>query len=88
MAGTVGKHLLAPLAAKGVQPLAAELQQLIALRVAQLLPADQPVAALLHLRDAVAREHPAHHPLPRIRRAMSSAGAGLRRPSSSMSISG
>ncbi len=55
MAGTVREHLLAPLAAEGVQPLAAELQQLIALRVAQFLTADQPVTALLHLGDAVAR---------------------------------
>ena len=29
--------------------------------------ADQPIATLLHLRDAVAIEHPAHHPLDALR---------------------
>jgi hypothetical protein len=45
-----------------VQPLAAPLQQRVAIAVAG---------------DAVAGEHVAHHPFPRIRRAMSCAGAGL-----------
>ena len=36
--------------------------------------------------DVVAGEHPAHHALPRIRPDTSCAGAGLRRPSSSISI--
>jgi hypothetical protein len=55
-------------AVKGIEALAAKLQQRVALAVAG---------------DAVAGEHAAHHPFPRIRRAMSCAGAGLRRSSSS-----
>ena len=53
---------------KGIEALAAQLQQRVALAVAG---------------DAVAGEHAAHHPFPRIRREMSLAGAGLRRPRSS-----
>lgn len=68
-----------------IQPLAAQLQQRVALAVAQLLRADQAVVPVALAGDAVAGEHADHHPFPRIRRAMSCAGAGLRRPSSSMS---
>ena len=39
----MGKHLLTPLLAEPVQPLAAQLQQRVALAVAQLLRADQAV---------------------------------------------
>jgi hypothetical protein len=49
---------------------------------------DQGVEPIAVAGDAVAGAHAAHHPFPRIRRAMSCAGAGLRRSSSSMSISG
>ena len=59
---------------EGIEALAAQLQQ--------------HVAPLAVAGDAVAGEHAAHHPFPRIRRAMSCAGAGLWRPSSSSSISG
>ena len=61
MAAPVGKHLLAALLAEGIEALAAELQQLVALGVAQLVAAHQGVAALLAAGDAVAREHLAHH---------------------------
>ena len=73
---------------KGLEALAAQLLQLDALGVAQLVAADQAVGAVPVGGDAVAGEHPAHHALPRIRRATSCAGAGLRRPSSSRSMSG
>ena len=88
VAAAVGEHFLAALLAEGIEALAAELQPLVALAVAQLVASHQRVAALLTAGDAVAGEHLAHHALPRIRRATSCAGAGLRRPSSSMSISG
>ena len=42
----VGKHLFAPLLAEGVEALAAELQQLVALSVAQFFAADQAVGAI------------------------------------------
>ena len=58
----------------GIEALAAELQQLVALGVAQLVAAHQGLGALLAAGDAVAREHLAHHALPRIRRATSCAG--------------
>ena len=77
----MGKHLFAALLAEDIEALAAELLQLAALGVAQFVSADQAVGA-------VAGEHLAHHALPRIRRAMSCAGAGLFLPSSSMSING
>jgi hypothetical protein len=70
-------HLLAALHSEGTEALAAQMQQLFALGVAQLLPAHQVVGALVVAGDAVAREHLAHHALPRIRRATSCAGAGL-----------
>jgi hypothetical protein len=84
----VGEYLLTALLSEGIKALAAQLQQLLALAVAQLLAAHQAVGALVVAGDAVAGEHLAHHPLCRIRRATSCAGAGLRRPSSSMSIRG
>ena len=77
MVAAVGKHLLAALLAEGIEALAAELQQLVALGVAQLVAAHQGVGALLAADDAVAGEHLAHHALPRIWRATSCAGAGL-----------
>jgi hypothetical protein len=77
VAGTMGKHLLTPLLAEPVQPLAVPLQQRVALAVAQLLRADQGGEPIALAGDAVAGEHAAHHPFPRIRRAMSCAGAGL-----------
>ncbi|WP_228008945.1 hypothetical protein [Cyanobium sp. LEGE 06113] len=79
VAAPVGEHLLTPLLAEGIKALAAELQQLVALGVAQLLAAHQGVSALLAEGDAVAGEHLAYHGLTRIRRATSCAGAGLRR---------
>ncbi len=61
MAAAVGEHLLAALLAEGIEALAAELQQLVAFGVAQLLTAHQGVGALLTAGDAVAGEHLAHH---------------------------
>ncbi|MEA5442101.1 hypothetical protein [Cyanobium gracile] len=87
-AAVVGKHLFAALLAEGIEALAAELQQRVALAIAQLAAADQGVGAVAIAGDAVAGEHLAHHSLPWIRRATSCAGAGLRRPRSSRSISG
>jgi hypothetical protein len=55
-------HLLTPLLAEPVQPLAAQLQLRVALAVAQLLRADQGVEPLAVAGDAVAGEHAAHHP--------------------------
>jgi hypothetical protein len=81
-------HLFAALLAEGVEALAAELQQRVALGVAQLIAADQAVGAVAVGGDAIAGEHLAHHALPRIRRATSCAGAGLWRPSSSRNING
>ncbi|WP_190388301.1 hypothetical protein [Cyanobium sp. FACHB-13342] len=56
----MGKHLLATLLAEGIEALAAELQQLVALGVAQLVAAHQGVSAPLAAGDAVAGEHLAH----------------------------
>jgi hypothetical protein len=84
----VRKHLYAALLAEGIEALAAELLQRVALGVAQLVAADQAVGAVAVGGDAVAGGHFAHHPLPRIRRATSCAGAGLLLPSSSMSMRG
>jgi hypothetical protein len=84
----MGKHLCAVPLAEDVEALATQLLQLVALGVDQLLPAHQCVGALLAAGDAVAGGHLSHHPLPRIRRATSCAGAGLWRPSSSISING
>ncbi|MEA5414560.1 hypothetical protein [Synechococcus sp. BA-132 BA5] len=58
----MGKHLVAALLAEGIEALAAELQQLVALGVAQLLAAHQGIGASLAAGDAVAGEHFAHHP--------------------------
>ena len=88
MAAAVGKHTFPALLAEGIEALAAELQQLVALGVAQLVAAHQGIGAPLAAGDAVAGEHLAHHAHPIIRRATSCAGAGLRRPSSSSSING
>ena len=76
MATPVGKHLLAALCAEGIEALAVQLQQMLALGVAQLLPAHQGVGALFSAGDAVAGEHLAHHALCRIRRATACARAG------------
>jgi hypothetical protein len=62
VAAAVGKHRFAALLSEGIEALAAELQQLVAFGVAQLLPAHQGVAPLLAAGDAVAGEHLAHHP--------------------------
>jgi hypothetical protein len=59
----VGEHLLAALHSEGIEAVAAQMQQLFALGVAQLLPAHQVVGASLVAGDAVAGEHLAHHPL-------------------------
>jgi hypothetical protein len=59
----VGENLLAALLSEGVKALAAQLQQLFALGVAQLLPAHQVVSASLVAGDAVAGKNLAHHPL-------------------------
>jgi hypothetical protein len=84
----VRKHLFAALLAENIEALAAKLLQCVALGIAQLFAADQAVVAVAVGGGSIAGEHLDHHPLPRIRRATSCAGAGLRRPSSSMSISG
>jgi hypothetical protein len=59
----VGEHLLAALHSESVKALAAQLQQLFALGVAQLLAAHQVVGASLVAGDAVAGKYAAHHPL-------------------------
>ncbi len=91
VAAPVGKHLLAALRAEGVEALAAQLLELVALGVAQFVAADQAVGAVAVGAvavgavavgavavggDAIAGEHLAHHALPRIRWATSCAGAG------------
>ena len=72
----MGEHFFAALLAEGIEALAAQLLQRVALGVAQFVAADQAVGAVAVGGDAVAAEHLAHHRLPRIRRAMSCAGAG------------
>ena len=59
----VGKHFLAALLAEGIEALAAELQQFVALVIAQFVAADQGVGTVALAGDAVAGEHLAHHPL-------------------------
>jgi hypothetical protein len=59
----VGEHLLAALHSESDKALAAQLQQLVALGVAQLLVAHKVVGASLVAGDAVAGERLAHHPL-------------------------
>ena len=56
VAAAVGEHLLAALLSESVKALAAQLQQLVALGVAQLLPAHQVVGASLVAGDAVEGE--------------------------------
>ena len=56
MAAPVGEHLLAALHSEGIEALAAQLQQLFALGVAQFLAAHQVVAASLVAGDAVGGE--------------------------------
>ncbi|WP_216910922.1 hypothetical protein [Synechococcus sp. CCY 0621] len=56
MAVAVGKHLFAALLAEGIEALAAELQQRVALAIAQLVAADQAVAAIAIGGDAVEGE--------------------------------
>jgi hypothetical protein len=51
------------LLSEGIEALAAQLQQLFALGIAQLLAAHQAVGALVVAGDAVAGKHLAHHPL-------------------------
>jgi hypothetical protein len=67
VAAAVGKHLLTPLGAEAIQPLAAQLQKLVALAVAQLVAADQGVGTVAVAGDAVASEHLAHHPFHALR---------------------
>jgi hypothetical protein len=52
----VGENLLAALLSEGIEALAAQLQQLFALGVAQLLAAHQAVGALVVAGDAVEGE--------------------------------
>jgi hypothetical protein len=67
----VGEHLLAELLSESLKALPAQLQQLVALGVAQLYcfaeafgyAAHQVVGASLVVGDAVAGENLAHHPL-------------------------
>jgi hypothetical protein len=63
VAAAVGEHLLAALLSESIEALAAQFQQLVALGVAQLLPAHQVVSTSLVAGDAIAGEHLAHHPL-------------------------
>ncbi len=63
VAAAVGEHLLAALLSESIEALAAQFQQLVALDVAQLLPAHQVVSTSLVAGDAIAGEHLAHHPL-------------------------
>ena len=62
VAGAMGEHLLTPLLAEPVQSLSAQLQQRVALAIAQLLGADEGVEPIAVAGDAVAGEHAAHHP--------------------------
>ena len=59
----MGEHFNAALLSESVKALAAQLQQLFSLGVAQLLPAHQVVSTSLVAGDAIAGEHLAHHPL-------------------------
>ena len=63
VAAPVGENLLAALHSESVKALAAQLQQLVALGVAQLLAAHQVVGASLEAGDAVAGENLAHQAL-------------------------
>ena len=63
VAAAVGEDLLAALLSEGIEALAAQLQQLFSLGVAQFLAAHKAVGALVVAGDAVASEHFAHHPL-------------------------
>jgi len=71
VAGAVGEYLLAALLSERIEALAAERQQLVALRIAQLVAAHQGVGALLAAGDAVegepcppsAHQDPAGHAL-------------------------
>jgi len=56
VAAPVGENLLAALHSESIKALAAQLQQLVALGVAQLLPAHQSVVALVVAGDAVEGE--------------------------------
>ena len=56
MAAAVGEHLLAALLSEGIEALAAQLQQLFALGVAQFLAAHKVVGALVLAGDAVEGE--------------------------------
>ncbi|WP_411875614.1 hypothetical protein [Vulcanococcus limneticus] len=56
MAAPVGEHLLAALLSEGIEALAAQLQQLFALGVAQYLAAHKVVGALVVAGDAVEGE--------------------------------
>ena len=56
VAAPVGEYLLAALHSEGIEALAAELQQLVALGVAQFLAAHQVVGAPLVAGDAVEGE--------------------------------
>ena len=67
VAAAVGEHLLAALHSEGIEALAAQLQQLFALGVAQFLPAHKVVGALVVAGDAVAGEHLADHPFHALR---------------------
>ena len=79
-------HLQGPLVLMGSAALAAALGA--SMNPVVHRAADQAVVASALGGDAVEGEHSANHALPRILRATSCAGAGLRRPSSSSSISG
>jgi hypothetical protein len=87
VAAAVGKHHFAALLAEGVEARAVELQQRVALAIAQLVAADPAVVAIAIGGDAVEGE-PGPPCASQDQRATSCAGAGLRRPSSSGSISG
>ncbi len=63
VAAAVGKHLFAALLAEGIEALAAQLLQRVALGVAQFVAADQAVGAVAVGGDAVAGQHLAHHAL-------------------------
>ena len=52
----MGKHLFSALLAEGIESLAAELQQTVALAIAQLVAADQAVVAIAMGGDAVEGE--------------------------------
>lgn len=86
VAAAVGKHHFAALLAEGIEALAVELLQRVALAIAQLVAADPVVVAIAIGGDAVEGEPGPTMRFPGSGGSRCARGAGLRRPSSSLSI--